>query len=289
MKVCLACGERINSMGWTCPNCSHAPKLIDDYLSFAPELADTSEGFESVFFAQLATLEANNFWFRSRNLLLIWALQHYFPQAKNFLEIGCGTGFVLSGIEQAFPKLAVCGSEIFSTGLSFASHRLSRADLFQMDARKIPFDNEFDVIGAFDVLEHIKEDTVVLNEMYRAVSNFGGIIITVPQHPWLWSQADDYTHHICRYRAKDLKHKVERSGFKVIKMTSFVSLLLPLMIVARWQQRRALFKYDPLDELRIRGWLNTLLENTLSLERKIIQLGISLPAGGSLMLIAKKL
>lgn len=290
MKVCLACGERINSFGWTCPNCSHAPKIIDDHLSFAPELAEISEGFESKFFSQLATLEANNFWFRSRNRLLIWTLKHYFPHAKNFLEIGCGTGFVLSGIEQAFPKLDICGSEIFSTGLSFASQRLSRADLFQMDARKIPFDNEFDVIGAFDVLEHIKEDTVVLDEMYRAVRNFGGIVITVPQHPWLWSQADEYTHHICRYRAKDLKHKVERSGFKVIKMTSFVSLLLPLMMISRWQQQqKPLSKYDSLDELKISGWLNVILECVLSLERRAIQSGISFPVGGSLMLIAKKI
>lgn len=289
MKVCNACGEIIKGLSWTCPACNHTPKIIDGYLTFAPELAEASEGFESIFFAQLATLEAKNFWFRSRNRLLIWALQRYFSQAKKFLEIGCGTGFVLSGIERDLPQLAVSGSEIFSAGLGFASQRLSRAELFQMDAQKIPFDNEFDVIGAFDVLEHIKEDTIVLSQMYRAVRKFGGIVLTVPQHPWLWSYADEYTHHVRRYRAQELKTKVERAGFKVVKMTSFVSFLLPLMLLSRLQQRRPLSKYDPTSELRISSWLNAILENILTVERTMIQLGISFPAGGSLLLIAKKI
>ncbi len=288
MKVCSACGDRFHSLAWICPTCSHTPKLIEGHLAFAPDLAETSEGFEAHFFSELVSLESKNFWFRSRNRLLIWALQRYFPQAKNFLEIGCGTGFVLSGIEQAFPKLALSGSEIFSTGLGFAAQRLSRAELFQMDARKIPFEDEFDLIGAFDVLEHIKEDEIVLSEMHRAVHNEGGIVLSVPQHPWLWSQADDYAHHVRRYDAQELKTKVERVGFKVVRMTSFVSLLLPLMFLSRLQQRQPNPDYDDTAELRISGWMNAILENILNLERTMIQRGISFPAGGSLLLIAKK-
>lgn len=289
MKICCACYERFDSLGWICPHCSYRPKLIKNYLAFAPELAEVSEGYEPSFFAQIATLEANNFWFRSRNRLILWALQYYFPQAKNFLEIGCGTGFVLSGIEKAFPKLTCCGSEIVSTGLTFAAQRLARAELFQMDARHIPFENQFDVIGAFDVLEHIKEDPTVLAEMYRATQTDGGIILTVPQHPWLWSQADDYAHHVRRYRAQELKTKVERAGFKVARVTSFVSLLLPLMLLSRLQQRRPNPNYDATSELRIRGWMNAFFENMLRLELTMIQFGISFPAGGSLLLVAKKL
>jgi len=288
MKICSGCGEKINSLGWRCPSCSHTPKLIEGYLAFAPELAEASDGFEARFFSQLATLEAKNFWFRSRNRLIIWALQRYFSEAKNFLEIGCGTGFVLSGIEQAFPKLALYGSEIFTTGLGFASQRLSGAELFQMDARKIPFENEFDVIGAFDVLEHIKEDTIVLEQMYRANAPGGGIVLTVPQHPFLWSQADTYAHHVRRYRAQELKTKVERAGFKVLRMTSFVSLLLPLMLVSRFRQRQHNPEYDATSELRISGSMNAILESVLNLERMAICLGCSFPAGGSLLLIARR-
>lgn len=289
MKVCSACGNQFNSLEWSCPDCSHTPKRLEGYLAFAPLLASANDGFEAKAFTKLSTLEAKNFWFVSRNRLIIWALQRYFPQVKNFLEIGCGTGFVLSGIEQACPQLTLYGSEIFTAGLGFAAQRLSRTELFQMDARQIPFENEFNVVGAFDVLEHIKEDTTVLSQMYRVTTNGGGIILTVPQHPWLWSQADDHAHHVRRYRAQELKMKVECAGFKVVRMTSFVSLLLPLMLLSRLQQRRLKSDYDGAAELRINGWMNAILGNILNLERMMIQLGISFPGGGSLLLIAKKL
>ncbi|MDJ0660392.1 MAG: class I SAM-dependent methyltransferase [Crocosphaera sp.] len=289
MKICNSCNQQFINSEWRCPVCGYVPKTIDNYIAFAPELAETNDGFEADLFPQLAPLEAKNFWFRSRNRLIIWAFKHYFPKAINFLEIGCGTGFVLQGIERAFPKLTLCGSEIFIDGLSFASQRLSRTELFQMDARKIPFENEFNVIGLFDVLEHIKEDREVLGAIYRATTKGGGIILTVPQHPWLWSQADDFAHHVRRYRGQELKIKVENAGFKVLRITSFVSLLLPLMLVSRLSQKRPNQNYSIMSELKMSGWLNAILEQLLTLERTMIKLGVSFPAGGSLLLVARKL
>ncbi|NER93866.1 MAG: class I SAM-dependent methyltransferase [Symploca sp. SIO1B1] len=289
MKICNYCHHQFNGQTWSCPVCSYTPPSVTGHLTFAPELATASEGFEALFFPQLAKLEAKNFWFRSRNRLLIDSIGYYFTQARNFLEIGCGTGFALQGIEKAFPHLTLSGSEIFSEGLKFAAQRLSRASLFQMDARKIPFSEEFDVVGAFDVLEHIEQDRDVLAQMHQAVRTGGGIILTVPQHPWLWSQADDYAHHFRRYRAKDLHTKVEDAGFRVIRITSFVSLILPLMLISRWHKRKPKPNYDPLSEFKISPWVNTALENILTLERILIKLRISFPMGGSLLLVAQKL
>jgi SAM-dependent methyltransferase len=99
-----------------------------------------------------------NFWFRARNRLIQWALRRYFPEARNFLDVGCGTGFVLSGVAAALPWINLFGREICSAGLEHAARRIARFELFQMDARAIPFRDKFDVIGAFDVLEHIHED-----------------------------------------------------------------------------------------------------------------------------------
>jgi hypothetical protein len=158
-----------------------------------------------------------------------------------------------------------------------------------MDARQIPFDNEFEVVGAFDVLEHIEEDTTVLGEMYKATLRGGGIMLTVPQHPWLWSQNDEHGHHVRRYQAKELKRKVEEAGFQVVKMTSFVSFLLPLMIISRLRQRWRTTEYDALSEFKIGRLTNTLLEKVLDVERGIIRAGMSLPVGGSLLVVAKKL
>lgn len=288
MKKCNQCSYQFDNEDWQCPTCNFKPNFIDGYLSFAPELAQENEGFEAYYFDSLAKLEAKNFWFCNRNRLIIWAFNKYFKQAKNFLEIGCGTGFVLSGIENEFPHLNVYGSEIFTNGLNFASQRLKQAQIFQMDARKIPFKNEFDVIGAFDVIEHIQEDDQVLEQMFNATKSDGGIMITVPQHRWLWSQADEYAHHVRRYTAKELKNKVAAAGFKVVKMTSFVSLLLPLMIVSRLKPKKVNQQFDILSEFKISPFLNNILELILKIELFLIKMNISFPWGGSLLLIAKK-
>ena len=174
MKICPQCHHHFNQENWHCPACGYTPPSLNGHLTFAPELAAESAGFEAEFFPKLAQLEAKNFWFRSRNRLIIYAIKHYFPQAKNFLEIGCGTGFVLQGIEKNLSHLTCSGSEIFTAGLEFARERLCKTTLFQMDARNIPFAEEFDIIGAFDVLEHIEQDTDVLEKMYQATQNGGG-------------------------------------------------------------------------------------------------------------------
>jgi SAM-dependent methyltransferase len=262
--------------------------MRDGYPFFAPQLVDTYGGFEARFFHLLAEIEKGNFWFESRNRLLIWALKRYFLNARNFLEIGCGTGFVLSGIHQELPKLVLYGCDMFVEGLTHANSRVPEALFFQMDARNIPFAEEFDVIGAFDVLEHIEEDEAVLMQMHQAVCQRGGIILTVPQHPFLWSRADDYAHHVRRYTAQGLRAKVENAGFEVLKMTSFVSLLLPLMLISRFKDRYFTRTFDPMSEVNINDFLNGLFEKILDVERWIIRLRLSFPVGGSLLLVARK-
>jgi SAM-dependent methyltransferase len=287
MKLCYRCGEPFNNdSASTCSVCGHEPPTLDGHLAFAPELAHEGAGFEASYFDTLSKLEPGNFWFGARNKLLIWALRRYFPQASSFLEIGCGTGFVLAGIGTASPHLALYGSEVFAAGLAIAARRVPRAELFQMDARRIPFIGHFDVIGAFDVLEHITEDEQVLSQMRQAVRKGGGILITVPQHRFLWSQSDDYARHVRRYAREDLKKKAENAGFEVLRVTSFVSLLLPLMFAMRaWQ--RAEPEFDPTTEFRISPAANMLLERIMDVERTWIRAGLSFPAGGSLLMAAR--
>jgi SAM-dependent methyltransferase len=288
MKVCIKCDQRFEALNWQCPHCSHTPDFIDGHVAFASEIARASEGFEADYFPRLADQEAGNFWFRSRNRLLVWALKKYFPKAENLLEIGCGTGFVLSGFKQAFPNLVLSGSEVFSEGLCFAAARLPKVELFQMDARRIPFRDEFDVIGAFDVLEHIKQDEEVLAQMHQATRKGGGILITVPHHRFLWSPVDEFARHVRRYETRELRDKVNRAGFSVVRITSFVSLLLPLLVASRFKQRMTGEEVDPSAEYNIGRLLNTTLEKILDAERTVIRTGLSFPAGGSLLLVARR-
>jgi len=288
MKRCLSCKTVFVQTSWRCPTCSKIPQEHLGFLAFAPDSANASEGFEAEFFSRLAQMEPGHFWFESRNRLILWALQHFSAQAEFFLEIGCGTAFVLTSIHKRFPKITLSGSEIFSAGLLFAHQRLPDVSLYQMDACAIPFDNEFDVIGAFDVLEHIPDDQLALQQIFQAVKPGGKIILTVPQHPWLWSSADTYGHHQRRYTRTELKEKVCAAGFDLVYMTSFISLLLPLMFVSRILQPKEVKDFDPASEFKVNPVINKLLELTLSVEMTFIKMGISLPAGGSLMAIASK-
>ncbi|MEW6675095.1 MAG: hypothetical protein AB1348_03630 [Nitrospirota bacterium] len=89
-----------------------------------------------------------------------------------------------------------------------------------------------------------------------------------------------------RYNASELKAKVERAGFVVVKLTSFVSLLLPLMAISRLRKKWG--ECDVMSELKLGGIINTILEKILNLEMNLIRLGVHLPFGGSLLLIAIK-
>jgi SAM-dependent methyltransferase len=252
-------------------------------------LSTASDGFPVAAHEHLFRAEPGHFWFNSRNKVILWALRKYFPNARNFFEIGCGTGFVLQGIRSSFQNIELYGSEIYTQGLQFAKRRVADATLYQMDARHIPFRDHFDVIGAFDVLEHIEDDQATITEMLKAVKKEGGgIIVAVPQHDSLWSVVDEFSCHFRRYSAKELRAKAEHAGFHVLKMTSFMSLTLPLLVAARLKQRNVQVKdFDPLSEFRVRRPVNSVLEAVLHIERMAIQSGLRFPAGSSLLLVAK--
>jgi SAM-dependent methyltransferase len=152
----------------------------------------------------------------------------------------------------------------------------------QMDARRIPFREAFDVVGAFDVIEHIEEDDEVLRGMHAACRPGGGVMITVPQHAWLWSARDEIARHRRRYSRRELLAKLAAAGFRRPWATSFVSLLLPLMALSR--QRRKVTSA----ELEVGRAANAALGIVMGLERGLIRAGLPLPAGGSLLVAAHK-
>lgn len=246
-------------------------------------------GFKAHYFKELAELEGGNFWFRARNKIILWTLYQYSPELKSFLEIGCGTGFVISAISEQFPKARLLGSEYLEEGLVYARQRLPNAEFTQMDARNIPYKSELDAIGAFDVLEHIEDDEIVLQQIYKALKPGGIVYITVPQHRWLWSVVDEYACHVRRYPANELHQKVCSTGFEIIRSTSFVTILLPAMYLSRLLKRNKMdVSIDAMAELRINPILNKVFEWLLNFELALIRMGIILPMGGSRLLVARK-
>ncbi len=237
-------------------------------------------------FAQLAAAEANHWWFRSRNRVLLWAIAANIKEFWAFLEIGCGTGFVLAGVRSAYPNAQLFGAEYFEEGLRFAQERIPSAVFRQLDATELAEVATYDVIGAFDVIEHIEQDEKVLTNLARALKPQGALVITVPQHRWMWSIVDEHACHVRRYIRAELVEKVKRAGLQVEYVTSFVSILLPLMWLSRLRARPG--TNDPMREFRLSGWLNWALEVVMRVELSLLKMGVRFPVGGSLLLIAKK-
>ncbi|MDQ3203392.1 MAG: class I SAM-dependent methyltransferase [Pseudomonadota bacterium] len=242
--------------------------------------------FPKVAFESLAASEARHWWFRARNRLILWVLRSRTGNFRNFLEIGCGTGFVLDGISRDFPEAKLFGTEYFEEGLAHARRRIPTATFEQLDARLMSDVDRYDMIGAFDVIEHIDEDEAVLANISRALHVGGHLLVTVPQHRWLWSEADERACHVRRYSRKELIERVRKAGLDVQYVTSFVSLLVPLMWLSR--QRAGQKTAEKNSEFDISDTTNRMLEFVMKLELKLIQLGIHLPFGGSLLLLAKK-
>jgi SAM-dependent methyltransferase len=288
LKHCIACDHPVPGADWRCQACGSQATRIHGFLALAPDLARASQaGFDAREFAALAAVEQSSFWFRGRNRLIVWALSRYGGEARTFCEIGCGTGFVLQAVAAAFPHLSLSGSELAVAGLAYAAQRVPRAALFQMDATRIPFTNEFDAIGAFDVLEHIEDDRRAIGQILRALRPGGCAFVTVPQHMRLWSAEDVAARHRRRYARAELEEKLLSAGFRIELRTSFVFLLLPAMLASRLTLKKRRTGACS-TELNLPPALDAAFEATLEVERILIARGVRLPIGGSQLVVASK-
>ncbi len=292
MKQCPACGREGLPESWVCPACGFSPPRDGRALLFAPVLAEADGGFDAALYPRMATVEDAHFWFQARKQLVTWAFGAYFAEARSFLEIGCGTGLMLAALREAHPTLRLAGVEAHPDGLRFAARRLPEdVQLWQMDARALPLRGAFDAIGAFDVIEHIEADEAVLASFRRALVPGGGLLLTVPQHRWLWSPVDDAVRHVRRYTRVELVEKLGRAGFTVVHVTSFVSLILPLVVLSRrllaLAVRLGKQEVDATHELHLPQGLNGWLGRVLTFERALLRRGVSFRAGASLLVVAR--
>jgi ubiquinone/menaquinone biosynthesis C-methylase UbiE len=300
-RSCSRCGElgRIGANeklwpeDWRCRKCDFEPPKANGAVQLAPDLDDVHEGFDLRNFDLLPQVENDHLWFISRNELIRWLVQRFAPKAHRVLEIGCGTGFVISALREALPLAQIAASELHSVGLTTARARQGDAvELFQMDARKSCLSNVLDLVGAFDVLEHIPQDEAVLTEIQRMLKPGGLLIATVPQHPWMWSTTDDLAHHERRYCIGELARKASAAGLEPIYQSSFTVLALPLMIASRFIARmkpvpRTLEQQTDA-EYRMTPGVTRLMLGVARFEHRLRRLGFPMPFGGSQVIVARR-
>jgi len=239
--------------------------------------------YPQAIFAELAQLEDGHFWFEERNNLISWAIKRYAADCRNLLEVGCGTGFVLQRLAQDLPEASITGLEYYPDALPIAQERCPRAQLGQADITNLPYDAKFDVVGCFDVLEHIPDDLAALRNLYKVMRADGALFVTVPQHMWLWSDEDANAMHQRRYTRNELFSKAAAAGLKPFLISSYVSLPVPLMLLRKWRSRKnAATKGLNLSEFKLPPLINSTLRAVLGIERAAIKAGLSWPVGGSL-------
>lgn len=267
--------------------------LIDGIKCFSPGVASSYTNYPDGGFDLTDKNEESSFWVRSRNRLFKSIVyDQMLPTGKTkFLEIGCGTGNFIQQIV-GNKNLEITGSEIYLKGLLYAKKNLPNVDFIQFDVTQGQIGAEFDLIVAFDVIEHIDDDVAALTNINRMLHKGGGLIITVPQHMFLWSKLDEIVKHKRRYSRRELVTKLQENGFDISYVTSFLFVLFPLMLISRMFDKKGdqLQSDEVALEKRVKfpNVLNWIFDLFMRVDEALIRLGVSLPFGGTLVVVARK-
>lgn len=253
----------------------------------------TDQSYDPEFFSLLYAVEDRHFWFKARNRIIARLVQNItrpLPDGFRVLEVGCGTGNVLRFLEKACPRGRVIGMDLFLDGLRYARRRTG-TPLVQGDMHQPPFRAQFNLIGLFDVLEHLPDDVHVLRDLYAMLAPGGALLITVPAHMALWSYFDEAAHHQRRYSVPDLREKLKQTGYKVAYLSQYMASLYPMVWLGRrLAGRNKAQKAENLaaQELKITPGLNEILTAVLYAEGELVTRRVPLPMGTSLIALAYK-
>lgn len=254
------------------------------------------DSYDPRFFAKIAAIEQKHFWFRARaRVIRCIASQVVRPlqPGYRFVEVGCGTGMVLRELVQLCKDGHVSGIDLFPEAVAFAAKTASCPVMIGDVETPMDF-GEADVVGTFDVLEHLSDDCKVLKGLSRMLKPGGKLIVTVPAHMSLWSYFDVASRHCRRYTATHLQEVLQQSGFEVEYMTEFMMGLFPLLWFLRRLHGRtvendhesAVAKAD--QELTVVPIINEFIKLILSWETLAIRRRWRLPVGTSLLAVSRK-
>ena len=149
-------------------------------------------------------------------------------------------------------------------------------------------DGTFDLVTAFDVLEHLENERPTVTELVRVLKPGGKIIFTVPAYEWLWGVQDDVSRHFRRYTEKSLI-KVFKNfpELTIIRKTYFNTFLFPPIAVVRLISRWFNIKGRQSDFEINNPFLDAIFYSIFNLEFYFLKL-INFPFGVSIILILEK-
>ena len=219
-------------------------------------------------FQRMQDLETRHWWFLARRQIIREVIHRYAStgQGARLLEAGCGTGGNLMMLS-AFGH--VDAFELDDQSRAAASVQGGMEVLPGSLPNEIPFDGiTYDVIGLFDVLEHVEPDADALASLRSRLRPGGAIVLTVPAFPFLWSRHDETHHHFRRYTKTTLAKTADRAGLLVERSFYFNTALFPVAVLMRGLKK--LVGSDVPDDEMPPAWLNTAMYRVFAAERHIV-------------------
>lgn len=226
-------------------------------------------------------------WYTVRGELLERVFRPFVPAGGRVLDVGSADAPSNAWMAQICNKTAM---DLDPRGLD-----LDAGDVVG-SVTAIPFpDATFDAVSAFDVIEHVSDEKLALDEILRVLKPGGHFLMAVPSYEWAWSSHDEASGHVRRYTKKRAVRALVRSGFEVVRTTYAFTGVFPFFTAERLGRKitdRA--RTTPIrDENAVpvlpqpSAWQNRLLLGASRLDEALIA-RTDLPFGSSFFAAARK-
>jgi len=242
---------------------------------------------EKALYREMYEMEARHWWFTARRCIILQILKRYLPRDNpelRFLDLGCGTGFILQALEELG---AVTGMDVSAEALAFAATR-TRARLVRGSVPEdlAGLEGKFDAVLMLDLLEHLDDDNTAVKAAAELLVDGGILIVTVPAYRWLYSPRDLFHHHRRRYSREEVRALIRSAGLYEILTSYYNCFLFPPAAAQRlWCKLRRVEAGADLWEPP--ALVNMMLEKIFSAERFFLG-RISFPWGLSVISVARK-
>lgn len=240
---------------------------------------------EPQYYRQMAEVQERHWWYEAHRKILASVIGRLgLPARADILEVGCGPGANLNMLK-AFGVVTGVEPDDFAVihARNISGCRVEKGVLPDGLMVKGPFD----LICAFDVIEHIDHDLDSVKAIRDLMRTGGHAIFTVPAHPFLWSQHDVVNHHKRRYVMTQFRDLLVSAGFEITFISYYNTLLFPLIVAVRMLKKFLKIK-DGSDLAMPRlSIVNTALMEVFAFEKHLLKWK-PLPFGVSILAVCRK-
>lgn len=218
-------------------------------------------------------------WYRARADLLQAALGDHLGSPQRMLDVGSADGPSVTWMRGDYERISV---DVDPRGLVGGTGACG-------SLLNLPFrDATFDLVGAFDVIEHCEPEAQAVSELFRVLRPGGRLLASVPAYQWAWTQHDVRAGHYRRYTRPRLVSAVEAAGFQVDRCTYGFGGVFPMFAAERVLRRvRGEDRDAPQSLPQVSPAMDRLLTGLSRREARVLKRR-DLPFGSSVFLAAHK-